>query len=132
MERVRYPAEFKAETVEQVTERGHGVVSVPRPGSRLQPAPAAGGAKSTSFGHALAQQHWRVVTLGSNAHADGAEIERLQGCAVHVLKPLRQASASVWPPQRRPLGPLAMTIAMRGAWSGDAPPPAFSEELGRN
>ena len=27
-ERVRYPAEFKAEAVKQVTERGHGVVDV--------------------------------------------------------------------------------------------------------
>ncbi len=26
--RVRYPAEFKAEAVKQVTERGHGVVDV--------------------------------------------------------------------------------------------------------
>ena len=26
MKRVRYPAEFKAEAVKQVTERGHGVV----------------------------------------------------------------------------------------------------------
>ena len=28
MKRVRYPAEFKAEAVRQVTERGHGVVDV--------------------------------------------------------------------------------------------------------
>lgn len=28
MKRVRYPAEFKAEAVKQVTERGHGVVDV--------------------------------------------------------------------------------------------------------
>ena len=28
MNRVRYPAEFKAEAVKQVTERGHGVVDV--------------------------------------------------------------------------------------------------------
>lgn len=28
MTRVRYPAEFKAEAVRQVTERGHGVVQV--------------------------------------------------------------------------------------------------------
>ena len=28
MKRVRYPAEFKAEEVKQVTERGHGVVEV--------------------------------------------------------------------------------------------------------
>ena len=28
MKRVRYPAEFKAEAVKQVTERGHGVVEV--------------------------------------------------------------------------------------------------------
>lgn len=28
MKRVRYPAEFKAEAVRQVTERGHGVVEV--------------------------------------------------------------------------------------------------------
>ena len=28
MKRVRYPAEFKAEAVKQVTERGHGVVYV--------------------------------------------------------------------------------------------------------
>jgi transposase len=28
MTRVRYPAEFKAEAVRQVTERGHGVVEV--------------------------------------------------------------------------------------------------------
>jgi transposase len=32
MKRVRYPAEFKAEAVKQVTERGHGVVEV---GKRL-------------------------------------------------------------------------------------------------
>ena len=33
MNRVRYPAEFKAEAVKQVTERGHGVVDVAkRPG----------------------------------------------------------------------------------------------------
>lgn len=29
MNRVRYPAEFKAEAVKQVTERGHGVVDEP-------------------------------------------------------------------------------------------------------
>ena len=28
MKRVRYPAEFKAEAVKQVTDRGHGVVEV--------------------------------------------------------------------------------------------------------
>lgn len=28
MKRVRYPAEFKAEALKQVTERGHGVVDV--------------------------------------------------------------------------------------------------------
>ena len=28
MKRVRYPAEFKAEAVKQVTERGHGVMDV--------------------------------------------------------------------------------------------------------
>ena len=28
MKRVRYPAEFKAEAVKQVIERGHGVVDV--------------------------------------------------------------------------------------------------------
>ncbi len=28
MKRIRYPAEFKAEAVKQVTERGHGVVEV--------------------------------------------------------------------------------------------------------
>jgi transposase len=28
MKRVRYPAEFKAEAVRQVTDRGHGVVDV--------------------------------------------------------------------------------------------------------
>jgi transposase-like protein len=28
MKRVRYPSEFKAEAVKQVTERGHGVVDV--------------------------------------------------------------------------------------------------------
>lgn len=28
MKRVRYPAEFKAEAVRQVTDRGHGVVEV--------------------------------------------------------------------------------------------------------
>ena len=28
MKRIRYPAEFKAEAVKQVTERGHGVVQV--------------------------------------------------------------------------------------------------------
>lgn len=28
MKRARYPAEFKAEAVKQVTERGHGVVDV--------------------------------------------------------------------------------------------------------
>lgn len=28
MKRVRYPAEFKAEAVKQVTERGHGIVDV--------------------------------------------------------------------------------------------------------
>jgi transposase len=28
MKRVRYPAEFKAEAVRQLTERGHGVVDV--------------------------------------------------------------------------------------------------------
>jgi transposase len=28
MKRVRYPAQFKAEAVKQVTERGHGVVGV--------------------------------------------------------------------------------------------------------
>ena len=28
MKRVRYPAEFKAEAVRQITERGHGVVDV--------------------------------------------------------------------------------------------------------
>lgn len=28
MKKVRYPAEFKAEAVRQVTERGHGVVDV--------------------------------------------------------------------------------------------------------
>ena len=28
MKRVRYPAEFKAEAVKQVSERGHGVVDV--------------------------------------------------------------------------------------------------------
>ena len=28
MKRVRYPAEFKAEAVKQVSERGHGVVEV--------------------------------------------------------------------------------------------------------
>ena len=28
MKRVRYPAEYKAEAVKQVTERGHGVVDV--------------------------------------------------------------------------------------------------------
>lgn len=28
MKRVRYPAEFKAKAVKQVTERGHGVVDV--------------------------------------------------------------------------------------------------------
>ena len=28
MKRVRYPAQFKAEAVKQVTERGHGVVDV--------------------------------------------------------------------------------------------------------
>ena len=28
MKRVRYPAEFKAEAVKQVTERGHGVLDV--------------------------------------------------------------------------------------------------------
>ncbi|SFC25277.1 Transposase [Polaromonas sp. OV174] len=28
MKRVRYPAEFKAEVIKQVTERGHGVVDV--------------------------------------------------------------------------------------------------------
>lgn len=31
MKRVRYPAEFKAEAVKQVTERGHGVVDVAKP-----------------------------------------------------------------------------------------------------
>ena len=29
MKRVRYPTESKAEAVNQVTERGHGVVDVP-------------------------------------------------------------------------------------------------------
>lgn len=28
MKRVRYPAEFKAEAVKQVTDRGHGVAEV--------------------------------------------------------------------------------------------------------
>lgn len=28
MKRVRYPTEFKAEAVKQVTDRGHGVVEV--------------------------------------------------------------------------------------------------------
>lgn len=28
MKRIRYPAEFKAEAVKQVTDRGHGVVEV--------------------------------------------------------------------------------------------------------
>ena len=28
MKKVRYPAQFKAEAVKQVTERGHGVVDV--------------------------------------------------------------------------------------------------------
>ncbi len=29
MKRVRYPAEFKAEAVKQVTDRGHGAVDLP-------------------------------------------------------------------------------------------------------
>jgi transposase len=31
MKRVRYPAQFKAEAVKQVNERGHGVVDGNRP-----------------------------------------------------------------------------------------------------
>ena len=43
MKRIRYPAEFRAEAVKQVTERGHGVVDVAKrlgmSGVELAPIP---------------------------------------------------------------------------------------------
>ena len=68
MKAVRYPAEFKAEAVKQVTERGHGVVDVAK---RLGMSD-----KSLYLWVRLAQQH-QGVGSGENASLK-AEVSRLK------------------------------------------------------
>ena len=68
MKRVRYPAEFKAEAVKQVTERGHGVVDVAK---RLGIS-----GKSLCLWVRLAQQQQGVGT-GQNASLK-AEVSRFK------------------------------------------------------
>ena len=69
MKAVRYPAEFKAEAVKQVTERGHGVVDVAK---RLGMSD-----KSLYLWVRLAQQQQRGVGSGENA-SPKAEVSRLK------------------------------------------------------
>ena len=73
MKRVRYPVEFKAEAVKQVTERGHGVVKVAK---RLGMSD-----KSLYLWVRLAQQHQGVghgenVTLKAEVSRLKAELKR--------------------------------------------------------
>ena len=68
MKRIRYPAEFKAEAVKQVTERGHGVVQVAK---RLGMSD-----KSLYLWVRLAQQQ-QGVGNGENASLK-AEVSRLK------------------------------------------------------
>jgi transposase len=68
MKRVRYPAQFKAEAVKQVTERGHGVVDVAK---RLGMSD-----KSLYLWVRLAQQQ-QGVGSGENASLK-AEVSRLK------------------------------------------------------
>ena len=68
MKRVRYPAEFKAEAVKQVTERGQGVVDVAK---RLGMSD-----KSLYLWVRLAQQQ-QGVGSGENASLK-AEVSRLK------------------------------------------------------
>ena len=66
MKRVKYPSEFKAEAVKQVTERGHGVVDVAK---RL-------GMSDKSLWVHLAKDH-QGAGSGENA-ALKAEVSRLK------------------------------------------------------
>ena len=68
MKRVRYPAEFKAEAVKQVSERGHGVVEVAK---RLGMSD-----KSLYFWVRLAKEQLGVGS-GENASLK-AEVSRLK------------------------------------------------------
>ena len=68
MKRVRYPAEFKAEAVKEVTERGHGVGDVAK---RLGMSD-----KSLYLWVRLAQEH-QGVGNGENASFK-AEVSRLK------------------------------------------------------
>ena len=68
MKRVRYPTDFKAEAVKQVTERGHGVVEVAK---RLGMSD-----KSLYLWVRLAQQQ-QGVGSGENASVK-AEVSRLK------------------------------------------------------
>lgn len=110
MKRVRYPAEFKAEAVKQVTERGHGVVDVAKrlgvSDKRLYLWVRLAKEQSSAGGAEASQLKAEVSRLKAELKRANEERDILRKAATYFAK-LSGWSTHSWPSTKASSGSVA-------------------------